>query len=44
MYPWIAASAGISVEAARQRIPLWTLNLFTCVLCAVMLGTVYVLR
>jgi hypothetical protein len=41
MYGWIAAMSELSVDAARRRIPLWTLNLFTCVLCAVMLLTVY---
>lgn len=41
MHAWIAASGGISVAAAQQRIPLWTLNLFTCVLIGLMLGMVY---
>jgi RNA polymerase sigma factor (sigma-70 family) len=41
MYEWIAATGDISLDAARRRIPLWTLNLFTCVICVVMLATVY---
>jgi RNA polymerase sigma factor (sigma-70 family) len=40
LYRWIAATGEISVAEAQHRIPLWTMNLFTLVLIAVMLVTV----
>jgi hypothetical protein len=42
MQNWLAAMGGISLEHARRVIPLWTINLFTCVICGAMLLTVYI--
>jgi RNA polymerase sigma factor (sigma-70 family) len=42
IYAWIAATSGISLEAARRQLPFWTLNLFTLVICIVMTGIVLI--
>jgi hypothetical protein len=42
LYGWLAATGNLTVAEARERIPLWTMNLFTVVLCALMAGMVFV--
>jgi RNA polymerase sigma factor (sigma-70 family) len=39
-HAWIAATGGMSLAQARERIPRWTLNLFTCVLFVLIAGTI----
>lgn len=39
-YQWLSATGGLTLTEAHERIPLWTMNLFTLVLIAVMLVTV----
>jgi len=40
-YGWVAAMSGISAQVARQRMPLWTLNIFMGVIFAVMMATAW---
>ena len=40
LYQWIAATADVPLAKAHERIPLWTVNLFTVVLTVVVLLTV----